>query len=697
MLIDEGIPSNNCIFKVESPFIISSMKQVEKPSSSLPYIDSETADDLLHTATVFVWLIDRNLNGVYFNQHWHAFTGSNPKKDSGKGWLRLLEQEDVADFLSQQKHAQALKETFNFKVHLRSSSGTYRWIAGSGKPHFDSQKQFIGYCCSAVDVDTLFNNVEKESRIQTDALNAKHKELEHKNQLIEAVLDSTISIISVVDRQFNIVTFNHKAEEYLHAEKDKVIGRNVFDVFPYLKTTTYKEKVEKAMQGELVHAHISESALQKGKYFETFFIPLRNALGEIDGVIVKVRDRTDDIILQHKLIENNALLEQQNLELKRQTDFIESLFDSTVDVIAVFDKEYRYISLNKKCAEKYGFSKEDIIGRKLLDIFPVLKNSDMHRDIRRAFKGEFVYDLSYTSSVLSKTHLQNYYVPLFDDKKHVYAVMVIGHDITELVEANEKLKVSNETLADRNTELQRSNEDLEQFAYVASHDLQEPIRKIATYTDKLLTRSKDSLGDETKLYLERISRSTGRMYELINGLLLYSRITRDGTLFTPTKLDTIIAQVLADFDLKIQQQKVVINCQRLPVLEAIPVQISQVFTNLISNSLKFTKKDLTPVIQIAASNLTDEQKKFYNLNLNAQYVNIFYLDNGIGFEQQYADKIFELFQRLHDRNSYPGSGIGLAICKKIINNHHGQMYAFSEPDKGVTFQIILPYHQKPFS
>lgn len=661
------------------------------------YLSTEMiAHDLFHKAEILIWIYDNNLNGLFFNDYWYSFTGSNQKEDRGKGWLERFEEEDIATFIARHESASEKKNSFSFKLKIKAGSGKSHWISGTSKPYF-SKNEFIGYCCSAVDIHEILSGVKEENLRHTEELHNRHQELEHKNQLVEAVLDSTMSMISVVNRDFNIVTFNQKAEEYLHTKKEKVIGRNVFEVFPYLKNTTYKEKVEKAMQGELVHSHISESALQKGKYFETFFIPLKNLTGAIDGVIVKVRDRTDDILLQHKLIENNTLLEQQNRELKRQTSFIETLFDSTVDVIAVFDKEYRYISMNRKCEEKYRFRREEIIGKKLLDIFPVLENSEMHRDLKRAFTGEFVYDLSYTSSVLTKTHLQNYYVPLFDEHEEVYAVMVIGHDITGLVEANDKLRISNETLADKITELQRSNEDLEQFAYVASHDLQEPIRKIATYTDKLLTRSKEKLGDETKLYLERISKSTNRMYELINGLLLYSRITREGSFFTQTSLDVIVKQVLADFELKIQQQNAVVSCQRMPVLEAIPVQINQMFTNLISNSLKFAKKDVKPVIQIAASDLTDEQKNFYNLNPKAHYVNIFYLDNGIGFEQQYADRIFELFQRLHDRSSYPGSGIGLAICKKIVNNHHGQIHVFSEPDKGATFQIILPYRQKPFA
>jgi PAS domain S-box-containing protein len=659
--------------------------------------DEITFDQITDNHPVLVWVCDPEKNCLFLNKYWREFTGTGPEKTFLSAWLNDLYPEDLHDFTAKLESAIASKGTFQYRFRLRHTSGEYHWVAGTASPFFNSKKEFAGFTGSGLDVHETYKQFEREASLRTEGFRQKNEALEQKSHLIEAVLDSTISMISVVDKDFNVISFNHKAEEYLGVVKAEVIGRNIFEIFPYLRTTSYKEQAKRALAGEIVHTHISPSALQKGKYFETFFIPLKSIIGEVNGVIVKVRDRTEDVLLQHKLIENNKLLEEQNRALKRQSQFIESLFDATVDVIAVFDKDHRYISMNKKGLEKYGYKKEELIGKKLLEIFPAVENSGMYHDLERAFKGEFVYDLSYTSTVLDKTQFENYYVPLFDDQNNVYAVMLVGHDISELADANEKLRVTNETLAEKNSELQRSNEDLEQFAYVASHDLQEPVRKIATYTDKLLTRSKEKLSEETTMYLERINKSTGRMYELINGLLLYSRLRRENNLFTPTSLDSLFKQVLTDFELKIQQQKAVINCQRLPDIEAVPVQINQMFTNLVSNSLKFAKKDVTPVIQVAASDLTQEQKKFYHLNAKARYVNIFYLDNGIGFEQQYADKIFELFQRLHDRNRYEGSGLGLAICKKIVSNHHGLIYAFSEPHKGVTFQIILPYQQKGFS
>lgn len=513
--------------------------------------------------------------------------------------------------------------------------------------------------------------------------------------LLETMLDSTISMISVVDPKLKLIYCNREVELYTGVKRDDVVGLDVFQAFPRLNNPEYKKNIERALRGETVQSPVAESVLQKGKYLETFYIPLRGADDQVEGVIVKVRDRTIDTRLQLELIEKNNLLEEQNKSLARQSDFIQSMFDATIDVIAVVDANFKFVSINKRATERYGYSKDEIAGKPILELFPSVKHTGFYRDIERALAGEFVLDRSYTSEVLQKSQFENYYVPLRDEEDQVYAVMIIGHEVTDIVRANEKLKQSNVRLAEKNRELERSNNDLEQFAYVASHDLQEPIRKIATYANKLLTRSKEPLGEQTIVYLERINNSTRRMYELINGLLEYSKLTRQQELFTKHSLQETVNQVTADLDLKIRSKKAIISIQdTLPEIEAIPFQMNQLFSNLITNSLKFAKVDVTPVIQIAAVALTPEQIEYYSLDSRGKYVSLFYLDNGIGFDQQFSDKIFELFQRLHERSKYEGSGIGLAICKKIVSNHHGIISVFSEEGNGATFQIILPYSQK---
>jgi PAS domain S-box-containing protein len=677
------------------------MNPVNKPPAFFSIRGKELRFDVMaDIAPGLMWVCDLGKHAHFLNRNWHEFTGGSPASDLGEKWLNQLQADDRLKFTLDFDLARSAETGFAFRFRLKNHTGDFRWVSGSANPLYDDKGNFAGYIGFCIDVhDLKASQLDLEQQVisRTSELQKKNETLFAQNRFVETILDSTVSMITVVDKDLRYITFNAKAEEYTGLKRDQVIGKNMFDVFPYLRQTEVEENVHKAFEDQIVHVSPKESVLQKGKFFETFYLPLKTSSSHVHAVIIKVHDRTEQMLTAGKIIESNKKLEDKNRELQRQAKFIETLFDSIVDIIAVLDTNYHYISINKTVSEKYNLSKEQIIGKHIISLFPSVEDSDLYRDLKKAMAGEFVYDLSYTSKIINDRTFQNYYIPLTDTSGKVYAVMIIGHDITDLVKANDNLQTSNDVMAQKNKELERSNQELEQFAYVASHDLQEPIRKIATYTNKLLTHSKDNFNEETTTYLKRINNATNRMYELINGLLLYSRVTRHGNLFVATQLNEVLRQVLVDFELRITQKKAVIQYNRLPELEAVPVQMNQMFSNLISNSLKFAKADVTPVIQVSSSDLTQEQKEFYKLNTRERYVNIFYLDNGIGFEQQYAEKIFELFQRLHHRHLYEGSGIGLSICKKIVSNHNGLIYAFSEPDKGVTFQIILPYSQKSFS
>lgn len=646
-----------------------------------------------------MWICDSSRQCRFVNRKWLEFTGTTDSPPLGDQWMTLLHPDDRLKFTVALDLAISGKSELAFQTRLRGADGNYRWMAGTVSPMNDlvsSAQAFLG-CCTDVSYPKDAIDLENEAEAPTAQRERRDEKLKPQITLIEAILDSMLSMITVVDRNMTYLAFNRRAEEYTGKKRDEVVGRNMIEVFPDLLESSVPANIYRAFEGEVVRDGLSAPVLTRGKFFEAHYIPMRSADGQVGQVLVILNDLTSQVTTPNTLLEANRKLEAQNAELQRQTQFIETLFDSIVDVITVIDTGYHYISVNRSALEKYGYKKEDIIGRHIIEVFPSVEHSGMYRDLQRAMNGEFVYDLSYTSRVLNARRFQHYYVPLTDNSGKVYAVMIIGHDITELLEATERAQASSANLVQKNRELERSNQELEQFAYVASHDLQEPIRKIATYANKLLTRSTEDLGEETVTYLKRISNATVRMYELINGLLVYSRVTRQGNLFAHTSLEAVIRQVINDFELKIAQKKAVIRYDRLPELEAVPVQMTQMFTNLISNSLKFSKKDVAPVIQISSSDLTDDQKEFYGLDPKARYFNIFFLDNGIGFEQQYAEKIFDLFQRLHARQVYEGSGIGLAICKKITANHNGLIYAFSEPGKGTTFQIILPYSQKHFA
>lgn len=230
-------------------------------------------------------------------------------------------------------------------------------------------------------------------------------------------------------------------------------------------------------------------------------------------------------------------------------------------------------------------------------------------------------------------------------------------------------------------ELARSNQDLQDFAYAASHDLQEPLRKIMTFGDRLQVRYADQLDERGLDYLQRMQQAATRMQTLIVDLLAYSRVSTQARPFTPVDLNAVLTAVLADLEMRLEETNATIQLDPLPTIDADPTQMAQLFLNLLSNALKFTAPDHPPVVHIYSQ---PADRNHYTIVVN---------DNGIGFEEKYLDRIFGVFQRLHGREEYSGTGVGLAICQKIVKRHNGHITARSQPGAGATFFVTLPAHQ----
>lgn len=260
-------------------------------------------------------------------------------------------------------------------------------------------------------------------------------------------------------------------------------------------------------------------------------------------------------------------------------------------------------------------------------------------------------------------------------------------DITEKKKNEILIIEANKELAEKNTALEKTNRELEQFARIASHDLQEPLRKIQTFSNML----KGKVGNKEAIesYLERISVSAERMQTLVRDVLNYSRTSHLEEKFEAVDLNNIIENAKHDFELLIEEKHAVIKYKNLPTVKGIPLLFSQLFSNLISNALKFSSKN--PVIQISSSKAADaEVRQHLQLDPQKKYHHIVFKDNGIGFEEEYAEQIFAIFQRLHGRQDYSGTGIGLALVKKIVENHEGIITATGKPNKGARFDIYLP-------
>ncbi len=386
--------------------------------------------------------------------------------------------------------------------------------------------------------------------------------------------------------------------------------------------------------------------------------------------------------LEEKIALRTWELQQANSALTEQNEFIQTIIDASVDVIAVIDRDLTVLILNKHAGDFLQRDRNQIVGKNLLEVFPELDGRSLVQNIHLSLKGELIHMEAYRS-LLGNAWFENFLIPLYDKEGNVDRVLLIAHDVTSIMKANEKLQRLN-------VELEKSNRDLEQFAYVASHDLQEPLRKITTFSD--LSEQHAGNPEIQKRYLQKISSAARRMKELIKAVLNYSRLSGNSMEFTMVDLNAVMTQLQTDLELVIEEKKAIIRTGPLPVVKGIPLQMSQLFQNLLSNALKFSEE--RPVIEISVLPFTaDDREALRHLSAGDEFLKIGFSDNGIGFEQEYADRIFAIFQRLHTTEKYAGTGIGLALCKKIAENHGGAITVISEKGKGTTFFIYLPLYQ----
>jgi signal transduction histidine kinase len=290
------------------------------------------------------------------------------------------------------------------------------------------------------------------------------------------------------------------------------------------------------------------------------------------------------------------------------------------------------------------------------------------------------------------------YVSLTNLQPQLATIGMIVTDLSEKKRNEQLIKIHTETLREKNVELEQLNKSLDQFASIASHDLQEPLRKIKTFTTLLKRELNSTLSAESNGLIDKIKRSSERMSLLISDVLNFSRIANMDNMFVKTDLSQILNNTLKDFDLLILEKDASVSVENLPVIEAIPSQINQLFYNLVGNALKFAKIGQRASLSISwrmlpPEELENEFNSGFNLNKQLSYSEIIFKDNGIGFEQQFAEQIFSIFERLNNQEQYSGTGIGLALCQKIVQQHHGGIRAEGKEDDGAIFYVLLPVTQ----
>lgn len=288
----------------------------------------------------------------------------------------------------------------------------------------------------------------------------------------------------------------------------------------------------------------------------------------------------------------------------------------------------------------------------------------------------------------------NFCFTIIESAKNQLPGSTVSEEHTKLKALNKELTDKLEEITQRNRQFARSNQDLSQYAYVASHDLQEPLRKIRIFSD-ILIGSPQSAGKD-KFIATKINMASERMSLLIRDLLNYSKLLKSEAVFERVNLNEILKAVLVDFEVKIQEKKAVITFPDLPEIDAVKLQMNQLFYNLLGNALKFTLPDQAPVIEITAREVGGKEVAAFvsKPEPDSKYLHLTFADHGIGFESKDAEQIFEVFKRLYPREVYEGSGIGLALCRRIVQNHAGHLYADSAPGQGATFNIVVPVCQR---
>jgi PAS domain S-box-containing protein len=365
-------------------------------------------------------------------------------------------------------------------------------------------------------------------------------------------------------------------------------------------------------------------------------------------------------------------------EAARNAAILQSTIDNMADGIRVFDSDLRLLAWNKRAFEIFGFPPE--LAQKGMPYARFLEFTERRGDYkaRPETPAEKMARAQNPTVRKSEQQLPNgRYVEKRRNPMPGGGFVSTYFDITERKRGEEALARQASELAAAMDELKRSNEELQQFAYVASHDLQEPLRMIGSYCQLLQRRYGGKLGADADEFIGFAVEGAKRMQRLINDLLLYSRVGTKGKDFTPTKLDDVLAGSLANLTIAAEEAKAKITHDPLPTVLGDSVQLTQLLQNLIGNALKFHEADTVPRIHIGATR-------------DGSKARITVRDNGIGIQPQYADRIFMIFQRLNTRQEYPGTGIGLSICKKIVERHGGRISVEPAPDKGSIFTFTLP-------
>lgn len=551
-------------------------------------------------------------------------------------------------------------------------------------PLFDSDGSVYGVMNTAADI--------------TDLVTAKQQVEQSERNFRSMILQSPVAMCILMGEEHIIDIANEKMIQIWGKSREWVIGKPVFEALPeakgqglevlmsevFQKGTTYKFDQRPV---ELVRNGKTETTYQNFVYQ-----PYKDAQGDIIGVLAISIEVTDQVLYQQQLKQNEETLQQRvaerTRELENQQNLMNNILVNSSNGISVTEMvrneegtvvDAKTILANDAAVRHTGLPRDIYLNKTAKEIDPDILESDYGKVcLKTLATGEpsfTQYYLEYTGRWLELTMSKM-------DKDHLIHIFT---DVTPMKEAQLQL----EHLV---KDLKRSNANLEEFAYAASHDMKEPIRKIHFFANRLKEELEPILNERQQGLFNKLENASERMGSLIDDLLTYSQVTKGMMELQLVDLNKIIKAVMVDLELQLQEKNAEVETTLLPTVEGNSRQLQQLFQNLLNNALKYSKHNERPIISITASIVKGREVKPELLveEGNKHYHFIEFMDNGIGFEQQDAERIFNVFTRLHGNSEYKGTGVGLSIARKVAENHGGFIWAESKEGSGATFKILLP-------
>lgn len=486
--------------------------------------------------------------------------------------------------------------------------------------------------------------------------------------------------------------------------EEELLQRPILDVMPEFVNQGFDELLRKVLQtgesfsGKQMPATFTRYGEQVTGWFNFIYQPWINEKGAVAGVMVAgyeaFESKQAKEELERGVAERTADLQRKNEELRQSEERYHHMTAEVEDyAILLMSVEGNIQNWNKGAEKIKGYKASEIIGKNFRQFY-TKEDQEIGLPERlintAAEKGKAAHEGWRVRKDGSKFWGSIVITALHNSNNDVIGFSKVTRDLTERKMIEDRLNAYAGQLELKSQALERSNAELSSFSYVASHDMQEPLRKIQAFGNLILNSEAANLSQQGKDYFGRMVKAASRMQNLIDSLLEFSRTSTAAINFEKSDLNLLVDEVKKDMRELIEETHTDIQHDPLPSLAVIPFQVKQLLANLFGNAIKYAKPGEHPVIRIRGAYVKGNKLEHPHAQEDREYYKLSVIDNGIGFEKEYAAKIFELFQRLHGRNEYSGSGVGLAICKKIAENHGGFITAEGEPGKGAKFHFYIP-------